>query len=265
MAAVPKKVSERLVQGIRRFQPVLAAARSRDVGEADTVTIIKDVLAEVFGYDKYADVTSEYSIRGTYCDLAIKIDGQLQTLIEVKAIGLDLKDAHVKQAIDYAANQGVDWVLLTNGIVWRVYHLIFAKPIDQELVLEIDFCKLNPRSQKDIELLYLWCKEGWQRSLLGEYHSQRQALSRFFVAAVIQSDQVLDVIRRELRRVSPDVKIDADELGDVLKNEVMKREVVEGEKADEARKRIAKSANKALRARASKSGGDGVSASDAAG
>ena len=113
MASVPKKVAERLTAGIKRYQPILAAAKSRDVGEADTVTIIKDMLADVFGYDKYLEVTSEYSIRGTYCDLGIKIDGTLQTLIEVKSIGLELKDNHVKQAIDYAANQGVDWVLLT--------------------------------------------------------------------------------------------------------------------------------------------------------
>lgn len=248
MAAVPKKVTERLVVGLKRYQPILSAAKARDVGEADTVTIIKDMLADVFGYDKYSDVTSEHSIRGTFCDLAIKIDNQLQTLIEVKAIGLDLKDQHVKQAIDYAANQGVDWVLLTNGIVWRVYHLIFAKPIDQELVLEIDFCALNPRSEGDIELLYLWCKEGWQRSVLGEYHTQRQALSRFFVGAMLQTDAVLDVIRRELRRVSPDVRIDSLQIKDVLTNEVIKREVLEGDKADEARKKIAKAANKALRA-----------------
>jgi hypothetical protein len=247
MAVVPKKVAERLIAGIKRYQPVLAAAKARDVGEADTVTIIKDMLADVFGYDKYSDVTSEHSIRGTFCDLAIKIDNQLQTLIEVKAIGIDLKDQHVKQAIDYAANQGVDWVLLTNGIVWRVYHLIFAKPIDQELVLEIDFCTLNPRNAADIELVYLWCKEGWQRSVLGEYHTQRQALSRFFVGAMLQTDSVLDVIRRELRRVSPDVRIDTAQIKDVLVNEVIKREVLEGDKADEARKKIARAANKALR------------------
>jgi len=28
----------------------------------------------------------EFSIRGTYCDLAMKIDGTLQTLIEVKSM-----------------------------------------------------------------------------------------------------------------------------------------------------------------------------------
>lgn len=248
MATVPKKVAERLIAGIKRYQPILTAARSRDVGEADTVTIIKDMLADVFGYDKYSDVTSEHSIRGTFCDLAIKIDNQLQTLIEVKAIGLELKDQHVKQAIDYAANQGVDWVLLTNGIAWRVYRLTFAKPIDQELVLEIDFRMLNPRAESDIQLLYLWCKEGWQRSMLGEYHTQRQALSRFFVGAMLQTDTVLDVIRRELRRVSPDVRIEPEQIKSVLINEVIKREVLEGEKADEARRKVSRAANTALRA-----------------
>lgn len=252
MPAVPKKVAERLVAGIKRYQPILSAAKARDVGEADTVTIIKDMLADVFGYDKYSDVTSEHSIRGTFCDLAVKMDGQLQTLIEVKAIGIDLKDAHVKQAIDYAANQGVDWVLLTNGITWRVYHLIFAKPIDQELVLEIDFCALNSRTEGDVELLYLWCKEGWQRSVLGEYHTQKQALSRFFVGAMLQTDTVLDVIRRELRRVSPDVRIDSSQIKDVLVNEVIKREVLEGDKAEEARKKIVRSAKNALRAASTK-------------
>lgn len=252
MASIPKKVAERLAIGIKRFQPILAAARARDVGEADTVTIIKDMMSDVFGYDKYSELTSEFSIRGTYCDLATKIDGVLQTLIEVKAIGLDLKDQHVKQAIDYAANQGVDWVLLTNGMCWRVYRLTFAKPIDQELVVDIDFSTLNPRSESDLELLYLWCKEGWQRSVLGEYHTHKQASSRFFVGAILQTEPVLEVIRRELRRISPDVRIDIDQIKTVLLSEVIKREVTEGEKADEARKKITRAASKTLRAASSR-------------
>lgn len=248
MANIPKKVGERLVAGLKRYQAVLTAARARDVGEADTVTIVKDMLADVFGYDKYADITSEHSIRGTFCDLAIKIDNQLETLIEVKAIGIELKDAHVKQAIDYAANQGVDWVLLTNGMCWRVYHLIFAKPIDQELVIDVDFCSLSARSDEHIERLYLWCKEGWQRSVLGDYHTQKQALSRFFVGAMLQTDPVLDVIRRELRRLSPDVRIDTDQIRAVLASEVIKREVMEGDKVEEARRKISRAAAKVLRA-----------------
>lgn len=240
MPPIPKKVADRIVTGLKRFQPILNSAKARDVGESDTVTIVTDMLCEVFGYDKYSEITSEFAIRGTYCDLAIKIDGTLETLIEVKAIGIELKESHVKQAVDYAANQGIDWVLLTNGITWRVYRLVFAKPIDHDLVIDLDFCALNPRSATDIELPYLWCKEGWQKSVLSEFHTQRQALSRFFIGGMLLTQPVLDAIRRELRRVSPDVKIETEQIRAVLAAEVIKRDVMEGEKADEAKKKIAK-------------------------
>ncbi|MCA9011946.1 MAG: type I restriction enzyme HsdR N-terminal domain-containing protein [Planctomycetaceae bacterium] len=252
MAKLPAKISDRISTGIKRFQPILASAKSRDVGESDTVTIIVDMLAEVFGYDKYSEITSEHAIRGTYCDLATKIDGVLQMLIEVKAIGIDLKEPHVKQAVDYAANQGVDWVVLTNGLSWRVYKVTFAKPISAELVIEIDFAGLNAKSEKDVESLYLFCKEGWIKSVLGEYHSQKQALSRYYIGAMVLSDPVLQLLRRELRRLFPDVRIETDEINAVLTSEVMKREVMEGERAEEARKKIAKSFNKVLKAKASK-------------
>ena len=210
------------------------------------------MLADVFGYDKYSELTSEHAIRGTYCDLAIKLDGNLTTLIEVKAVGIDLKDAHVKQAIDYAANQGVDWVLLTTGVRWCVYRVHFTKPINHDLVVDIDFLKVSQRSADDLEVLYLWCKEGWQRSALGEFHAQKQALSKFFLGAVVTSQATLDVIRRELRRISPDIKITTDQIQAVLLKEVLKREVVEGEKADEARKVVNRASGKALRTVSSK-------------
>ncbi len=243
------KVKDRLAAGLKRFQPILAAAKARDVNESDTVTIIKDVLAEVFGYDKYADITSEYAIRGTFVDLAIKFDGVPQMLIEVKAIGLELKDSHTKQAVDYAANLGVEWVALTNGDNWHVYKITFGQPIGQELVFEFDFLSLNPKRENDIERLYLLTKEGWGKSILGEYHAQMQVLNRYFIAATILTDPVLDVIRRELRRVSPDVRIDTETIQDILMQEVLKREVVEGDRADEARRKISRAAKVALRDR----------------
>jgi predicted type IV restriction endonuclease len=248
--SIPKKVIERLTNGLKQFQPILSTAKARDDGEADTVMIVTDMLANVFGYDKYSEVTAEYAIRGTYCDLATKLEGTLQALIEVKAIGLELKDQHVKQAVDYAANQGVDWVVLTNGMHWRVYNVIFGKPIDQELVIEIDVCSMNPKNQADLEILYLFCKEGWVKSVLGDYQLQKQALSRFFLGALILSDPVLEVIRRELRRVSPDVRIEIEQIKGVLGSEVLKREVIDGDKAVEAQKKIARAASKLLRKRA---------------
>lgn len=158
-------------------------------------------LRQVFGGD-----LGVQTIRSTFVDLAIKIDGALELIIEVKAIGLDLKDNHVKQAVDYAANQGVEWVVLTNGVTWNVYRVAFKQPIEHELVFKIDFPALLPKSDDDLEMLYLRTREALVKSALGDYHAQRQALSRYFIGAVTLSEPVLDVIRRELRRLSPDVQ-----------------------------------------------------------
>ncbi len=241
MATLPSKVQIRLISGVKKFQAILNSARTKDINESDTVVIITDILGELFGYDKYSEITSEYAIKKTYCDLAIKIDGKIRFLIEAKAIGLELKDEHVKQIIDYGANAGIDWVILTNGIVWKVYRISFAKPIDKELVYEFELLKLNPKKQSDLEMLYYVCKESIGKSFLEEYHLQKQALSRFFIGQIVLTDIVIDVIKKSIKKVSPEVKISNEEIRDVLATEVLKREVLEGDKAEEAKKKINKS------------------------
>jgi hypothetical protein len=173
-------------------------------------------------------------------------------LIEVKAIGLELKDAHVKQAVDYAANQGIEWVALTSGDVWRVYRVFFTKPIGTELVLDINLLALNPKNADHLESLYLLTRESMIKSGLYAYHDQMQATSKFYLGAVLLSDSVLETMRRELRRLSPDVKIRVEELRDLLLQGVLKREVIEGEKAEAAWKKVQKAAAKLLRTRKEK-------------
>ena len=237
---------------MKRFQSVLAAAKARDINESDTALIVTDILAELFGYNKYAEITSEHAIRGTFCDLAVKIDGHLQVIVEVKAIGIDLKESHVKQAVDYAANQGVDWVVLTNGVIWKVFRVFFSKPITQHLVLEFDLLTVNARTSSHLDLLYLLSREGLLKSVLLEYHERREATNRFLLAALILSEPVLETIRRELRRVSQGVKVELDEIKTLLLQDVLKREVVEGEPAEDARRKVQRTQGRALRARQTK-------------
>ncbi len=244
MSPVPSRVADRLRAGLKEFQRIVQSAKSRDVNESDTVIIVTDMLSDVFGYDKYSEVTSELNIRGTHCDLAMKSDGKVQSLIEVKAVGMELKDAHTRQAVDYCANSGIEWVTLTNSVRWQVYRVIFGKPVDQELILDFDMLALNPKRDEDIEKLYLLAKEGWNKSALEEFDVQRQALSRFSLAAVLLSDPVLKLLRRQLKTMSPNAKLDLDQIKTVLLQEVLKRDVVEGEKAEEARKRVAKANHK---------------------
>jgi len=64
----------------------------------------------------------------------------------------------------------------------------------------------------------------------------------------LQTESVLDVIRKELKKVSPDVKISNDEIKEVLISDVIKRDVIEGEKALEANKKIVRVNSKLQRA-----------------
>jgi dihydropteroate synthase len=51
---------------------------------------------------------------------------------------------------------------------------------------------------------------------------------------VVLTDRVIDVIRRELRRGSPDVRVETEQIRDVPVNEVINRGVLEGDRATEA-------------------------------
>jgi hypothetical protein len=45
MATIPKRVEERLIAGLKKFQAVLTVAKSRDVNESDIVVILNDICA----------------------------------------------------------------------------------------------------------------------------------------------------------------------------------------------------------------------------
>ncbi|MBI4743295.1 MAG: type I restriction enzyme HsdR N-terminal domain-containing protein [Actinobacteria bacterium] len=240
VAKIPIKTTTRLSEALKRFQPILSSAKARDVNEADTVIIVIDILSELFGYDKYSEITSEHMIRGTYCDLAVMIESKVKLLLEIKAIGLDLKESHTKQAIDYAANKGIDWVILTNSVIWRIYKVSFTKPINQELVAEIDFLTLNHRSKTDIEYLYILTREGLQSQALQDYRIQSQATNRFLIGQLLLTDDTLNILRRELKKIYPDVKIGIDEIKESLVQGVLKRDIIDSEGAVEARKIISK-------------------------
>ena len=241
MITIPVKVKDRLTAGLKKFQPILTKAHDKDINESDTVTIIVDMLSELFGYDKFSEITSELAVKRTYCDLAIKLDGTVRLLLEVKSAGLDLKDQHIRQAVDYGSNLGIEWVVLTNGVIWKVYKVIFAKPINTELLYEIDMTKISVKRQNDIELLYYLSKEAMSKSskaTLDDYHLQKQMLNRFMIGQVILSEPIVDAVRKTLRKLSADTKVSNEEIRQLLADEVIKREVLDDDKAVEARKKV---------------------------
>lgn len=255
--AISAKTREQLVKGLKKFQPVVKKAKAADINESDTVTIIVDMLSDVFGYDKYTEITSEYAIKKTFCDLAIKINDKPILLIECKAAGLELKDDFVRQATNYAADSGVEWVILTNAITWRMYKVIFNKPIEKELVYEFDITEINTKKQADVDLLYTLCRDSFtgskKQSSLEDLYMQKQIVNKFMIGQLLVSDNMIDQLRKQIKRLAPDMRPDNDMLKSILLNDVIKRDVCEGEQSAEAKKRITKMERDAAKAKAAKS------------
>jgi len=181
---IPKKVQDRLTAGLRRYQPIVRKLADRDISEADTVTVIKDILSDLFGYDKYTELTSEQQVRGTFCDLAIRVGEKTQFLCEVKSAGTSLNDNHLRQAVNYGAHHGIEWVILSNAIVWKVYRLKFAQPIDWEEVLCFDMGQIT-RSADDLAKLFMLCRESVNTETLEAFHRQAQIVNRYVIAETL--------------------------------------------------------------------------------
>ncbi|MEQ1540744.1 MAG: type I restriction enzyme HsdR N-terminal domain-containing protein [Novosphingobium sp.] len=236
---IPKKVSDRLLSGIKRYQGIVKKAAERDVSEADTVTIIKDIMSDLFGYDKYAELTSEQQIRGTFCDLAIRVDGKLHYLCEVKSAGTTLNESHLRQAVNYGAHNGIEWVILTNGLHWKVYRIRFTQPIDWDEVVNIDLSTIG-RSQDDQEKLYMLCREAVSSETLDAFHRQAQIINRYVIAEALISDPVVSAVRKEFRRLFDGLKVTEHDIRTIMIGEVIKRDALDSDAASAARATIKK-------------------------
>ena len=75
------KAKNRIRQKLKKFPDIIQRAESEGFNESDTRTIVKEILSEVLGYDKFFEITSEFEVKGHYADFAIKLDGKVKFFI----------------------------------------------------------------------------------------------------------------------------------------------------------------------------------------
>ncbi|WP_137718519.1 type I restriction enzyme HsdR N-terminal domain-containing protein [Methylobacillus flagellatus] len=246
--AISKKVVDRITVQLKRYIPILIEAKNRDINESDTVAIISDMLADLLGYKKYIEITSEQAIRGTFVDLMVRIGEEERFLVEAKAIGITLKDQHVKQAMEYGAHKGIEWVILTNGVIWRVYKIHFSQPIDQTLVFELDLLQPGVRSSQHVECLSILSREAFSQNAMTAFYQQKQITGKYSIAAILLTVPILAVLKKELRKIEPKLKLDDETLKSCLEADIIKRELIdsdEGKQASEFLKKLSKAAARA--------------------
>lgn len=220
--ALPKweaQARDDLKAGIRRFAKPLADMHARDANEGDTRLLVTDFLCYALGYDKFEDLTTEYLVKGEFADYGIRIEKDLVAFLEVKRITTKLGTKHLRQVEMYAVNEGVEWILLTNGAEWQVYHLTGGLPVVVDLVMIVNLLDDSP-VQKKVDQLYYLTRESMKREQITELWRARRATSPKSLAQALLSEPVTTALRRELKRATGHA-IEADELTKLLRETVL--------------------------------------------
>ncbi|MBK7007194.1 MAG: hypothetical protein IPH36_00230 [Saprospiraceae bacterium] len=97
--------------------------------------------------------------------------------------------------------------------------------------------KLSNKKDEDLELLFMVSKESLSKSTLEDFHNKKQILSKYFIGNLILSEPLVNLLRKIIRKISPEIKVEAENIVEVFETRFLKRDLQEGEKAIEAKRK----------------------------
>ena len=193
------KSKEALKAFLKKNTKALQALIARDAVEADTRTFVTDLMVEGLGFDKYDELTAEYLVKGQFADLGVRVEKKLLAFVEIKRVSTELKEQHLRQVKAYAADDGVEWVILTNGRIWECYHVSNTTPLEVHLLFQVDLLDDSTISQK-VEKLWQIGREGLKRNVLTSLWKSQSALQDEVIEHALVSPPVVAAVRAEIRR-----------------------------------------------------------------
>ncbi|WP_186759521.1 hypothetical protein [Arthrobacter alpinus] len=149
----------------------------------------------------------------------MRIDKQLVAFIEVKRISQKLNERHLRQVQMYSVNEGIEWMVLTNGAVWQAHHLTGGLPVIVNMAFEIDLLGPAPLEEK-AELMFLPHREALKRRRIDELWKHSAATEPKALLELILSDTMLEQIRKEVKRRTG-ITTTPEALGEVIRTEIV--------------------------------------------
>jgi predicted type IV restriction endonuclease len=183
---------------LKKYVPHLLKAQEDNLNEADTLQRIIKVFEDVFGYDPLSEISREMQVKCKYVDLTVKVESVTKFFVEAKSAGTKLRDRHIEQGERYAAEGNIPWILLTNGVEWKLFHLTFDEGIEYEEVFSVNLA--TDAVEEAADLLSLLHRQAIKEGAHEEFWRQKAAMSADSIGKAIFSEDVLLFIRREIRR-----------------------------------------------------------------
>ncbi len=184
-----------IVSCIEELRLKLDRHRKEDLKEYPTRTIFIDPLLQALGWDVRDpdEVQLEYpTIDGKSVDYAPKVNRKPVLFIEAKQLNDPLTDVKsITQVVGYAANAGVEWCILTNGITYKVYRSTEKAEAPDKLLFEVSIDPKESESrsiQQIAEQFNRFSRDAMARGVLDEIGEQvfttgkiRKALDKLFL------------------------------------------------------------------------------------
>lgn len=208
-----------ILKDLKKYVPIFQQAHDQSINEAETSTRISKFLEDVLGYDVFSEISREHVVKERNVDYAIKLNGTVKLFIEVKQAGISLKEKHIEQAENYAANSGVPWVLLTNGIYWQLYHLDFDEGIQSDLVISVDL--KDGDIKEAAQMLGILHKKSILKGELETFYEKVQTLSPKSIVQALFHESTLKVIRACLKN-SHGIRVDEQEIVENIRKMISK-------------------------------------------
>ncbi|MBK7971444.1 MAG: hypothetical protein IPK08_22290 [Bacteroidetes bacterium] len=120
-------------------------------------------------------------------------------MVEVKSLSLTLSAKHLRQTINYGANEGIEWALLTNGKQFDFYKILFQKPIEARLVFSFDLCEVTTL-KNCVEIIQFLHKDSVMTKGLDKLWQKTIALDPKNVAGLLYAQPIKNFIRRSLNK-----------------------------------------------------------------
>lgn len=198
MIKLTEKQQSQMLIKLKDYRKRFLVKKYENLDESATRLMINHFLTEILDFTQLDDIKTEYAIKGTYADYVIQLEKNKHMVVEVKAIQVDVNEQHLRQSLNYAANEGINWVLLTNGRQFILHRVIFNKPISSKEIFSINL--LDSNELKNATAYFsLITKRSFEIKAHEKYWMKFQYLEATNVAKLLYAPEIIKVIRKKLK------------------------------------------------------------------
>lgn len=203
---VKPTISKEQRKAVRDARKMVERGIKMDGNEAETRRRVERIFENVMGYNVLKHLSRERAVKGAgeteHVDFAIQLepgpDARPMVIIELKRFGIELSKKHLKQVTSYAIDAGCEWILLTNGREWKVYHVEFGQPPKVEILDAWNL--LEDEISALVSKFEMISYRSIRRDGLNKIWRRVKVLAPGSLLAAIVAEDTLRTVRRNLRR-----------------------------------------------------------------